>query len=86
MTLGSIILVPLICGTIFVNLLLLFICCTKHLEHELDDDDILELSTIEHRLFMLMALQKKVVRIDVIISYNEKNCSHQFPNYTPLLT
>ena len=47
MTVGPIILLPLICGTIFIILLLLLICCTKHLEHETNDDDILELSTFE---------------------------------------
>ena len=46
MTLGPIILVPLICGTIIFVLLFLFYYCTKHLGHETDDDDILELSTI----------------------------------------
>ena len=46
-TFDPIILVPLICGAILVIILLLFICCTKHVEHESDADDILELSTIE---------------------------------------
>ena len=53
MALGPIILLPLISGTIFVIMLLLFICCTKHLEHDTDDDDdILELSTIEPNHFI----------------------------------
>ena len=46
-TLDPIIVVSLICGTILVILLLFFICCKKHLEHEFDFEDNLELSTIE---------------------------------------
>ena len=52
MTLGPIILVPLISGTIFVIMLLFFICGTKHLEHDTDDDDIFELSTNEPSHFI----------------------------------
>ena len=55
MTLGPIILVPLISGSIFVIsllLFLLFLCCSKRLEHEIHDDDILELSTIEPNHFI----------------------------------
>ena len=39
--------IPLICGITLVILLILFICCTRHLENEWNADDILELSTIE---------------------------------------
>ena len=53
LTLNPIILLPLMCSTILVVLLfcIIFICCTKHLEHDTDDDDILELSTIEPNHF-----------------------------------
>ena len=49
LTLNPIILLPLMCSTILVVLLfcIIFICCTKHLEHEPDADDILELPTFE---------------------------------------
>ena len=49
LTLNPIIFVPLICGTILLVLLfiIIFICCTKHLEHEPDADHVLELPTFE---------------------------------------
>ena len=49
LTLDPIILGPLTCGTILFVLFftIIFICCTKHLEHEPDADHILALPTFE---------------------------------------
>ena len=47
--LNPIILVPLTCCTILFVLLfiIIYICCTKHLEHEPDADNVCELPTFE---------------------------------------
>ena len=48
-TLDPIILVPLTCGTILLVLffIIIFICCTKHREHEPDAHHVLELPAFE---------------------------------------